>query len=258
MRVMKGRGTARQGSGTTTEPSVLTIKSRAFAMPILHIRIAEPSAVAAALEELLETHPGFFAQGIPVVLDLCECTEGNQVLLPPLIDALRQAGLLPCAVMGSEAVRAQAMLAGLGIFGQHASGHSTVTQDDSINAAPQKQEREAAPKPHCPIKVIKGQVRSGQQIHALAGDIVVLGSVNAGAEVMAGGSIHVYGALRGRVLAGARGDRGARIFCQAMEAELVAIAGFYRTADELDAACHGKPACILLDGETVVIETVAT
>ena len=258
MRVMKGRGgsPAQQGSGTTTEPPALTIKSRAFAMPILHIRVAEPSAVAATLEELLETHPGFFAQGIPVVLDLCECTEDNQVLLPPLIDVLRQAGLLPCAVMGSETIRAQAILAGLGTFGQHSPKQRANTQDFSISPMPQ--EKNETPKPNSSTKVIKGQVRSGQQIHALAGDIVVLGSVNAGAEVMAGGSIHVYGALRGRVLAGARGDREAQIFCHAMEAELVAIAGFYRTADELDASCHGRPACILLDGETVVIETVAT
>lgn len=257
MRVMKGRSRSavRQGSGTTTEPSVLTIKSRAFTMPILHVRVAEPSAVAAPLEELLETHPDFFAQGIPVVLDLGECAEENQVSLPPLLDVFRQAGLLPCAVMGSEAIRAQAILAGLGIFGQHTSSHRVVTQEAPINALPR--EKEATPKPRCPVKVIKGQVRSGQQIHALAGDIVVLGSVNAGAEVMAGGSVHVYGALRGRVLAGARGDREALIFCQAMEAELVAIAGFYRTADELDASCHGKPACILLNGETVVVEAIA-
>ena len=250
-----GRGTARQGSGATTEPSVLTIKSRAFAMPILHVHVAEPAAVAATLEELIKAHPDFFSQRIPVVVDLSECAEADRVLLPPLIDALRQAGLLPCAVMGSEAIRAQAILAGLGIFGQHPPKQRANTQDFSISPMPQ--EKKETPKPNSSTKVIKGQVRSGQQVHASAGDIVVLGSVNAGAEVMADGSIHVYGTLRGRVLAGARGDRQARIFCQAMEAELVAIAGFYRTADELDASCHGKPAYIFLDGETVVVETVA-
>ena len=82
-------------------------------------------------------------------------------------------------------------------------------------------------------KVILHPVRSGQQIFAPDGDLVILGPVQAGAEVLAKGSIHVYGPLRGRALAGVRGQAGARIFCQSLEAELVSIAGHYKISEDL-------------------------
>lgn len=85
-------------------------------------------------------------------------------------------------------------------------------------------------------------------------DVTVLGSVASGAEIVAGGSIHVYGALRGRAMAGASGNnRQARIFCTKIEAELLAIDGFYRTIDELDANLCGKPVQAFLDGETLMV-----
>lgn len=247
-----GRRTVpRHAMAASGQPAV-TIKSRAFTMPILHINnTAEPAAVVSALDELLETHRDFFAAKIPVVLDLSDGAPENQVHLHQLINALKKLGLLPCAVVGDETVRAQAMLAGLGVFGQQDAHRQPATAPD----APIRPQ-ESGPRPSWPFKVVKGQVRSGQQIHAPSSDIVVLGSVNAGAEVMADGSIHVYGVLRGRALAGAHGNQEARIFCHALEAELVAIAGFYLTAEELNAASHGKPSCIRLEGETVVVEAI--
>lgn len=97
-------------------------------------------------------------------------------------------------------------------------------------------------------------VRSGQQVYAAQADMTVLAPTSAGSEVMADGSIHIYGPLRGRVLAGARGNEDARIFCQSLQAELIAIAGRYQLLDEIDTKLIGKPAMIRLDGEKLIIE----
>ncbi len=101
--------------------------------------------------------------------------------------------------------------------------------------------------------VIAEPVRSGQSVIFPKGDVTIIGSVSSGAEVLAGGSVHVYGALRGRAIAGALGMPGARIFCRRMEAELVSIDGFYKTADDLDPALRGRAVEIRLAGEAIVI-----
>ncbi len=104
-------------------------------------------------------------------------------------------------------------------------------------------------------KTVYRPVRSGQQIYATNRDLVVLAAVNAGAEVVADGDVHIYGPLRGRALAGAKGDRQARIFCQSMVAELVAIAGHYQVSDEsVPREVRGRAVQIYLDGENLRFE----
>jgi len=105
-------------------------------------------------------------------------------------------------------------------------------------------------------QIIEKPVRSGQQVFAENGDAILLTHTSAGSEVMASGSIHVYGALRGRVLAGVHGDVTARIFCRSLDAELIAIAGRYQLLDEGDTDLRGKPAMIRLDGEKLIIEAL--
>jgi septum site-determining protein MinC len=106
--------------------------------------------------------------------------------------------------------------------------------------------------------LLESPVRSGQSIFFPNGDVTVLGSVASGAEIVAGGSIHIYGALRGRAMAGASGgNRHARIFCSKIEAELLAIDGFYRTIDDLDASLSGRPVQAWLDGETLMVTALA-
>ena len=99
--------------------------------------------------------------------------------------------------------------------------------------------------------MIDEPVRSGQSVIFPSGDVTVIGSVASGAEVIAGGSIHVYGALRGRAVAGVAGNPRARIFCRRLEAELVAIDGFYRTADDMDAALRGRAVQAWLEGDSM-------
>jgi len=107
-------------------------------------------------------------------------------------------------------------------------------------------------------KVITRPVRSGQQIYAEGADLIVLAQVSEGAEVLADGHIHIYGSLRGRALAGVRGDESARIFCQQLEAELVSIAGNFVLQDALPKSLHKKPTQISLSGEKVNIEALVS
>lgn len=106
-----------------------------------------------------------------------------------------------------------------------------------------------------PVKslVVDATVRSGQSVVFLEGDVTILGSVAWGAQIIAGGSIHVYGALRGRASAGSTGLSSARIFCRKLDPELLAIDGHYRTADDLDDTLRGGPAQALLQGEDIVV-----
>jgi septum site-determining protein MinC len=106
-----------------------------------------------------------------------------------------------------------------------------------------------------PALVVDRPLRSGQQVYARGRDLVVMAMVNPGAEVIADGSIHVYAPLRGRAIAGARGNAAARIYAACMEPQLVAVAGTYRTAEvALPDNVRGKPAQVRLDGERLVIE----
>lgn len=100
---------------------------------------------------------------------------------------------------------------------------------------------------------IDSPVRSGQCVMHPDGDVIITGSVASGAEVIAAGSIHVYGALRGRAMAGAYGDESARIFCRSLEAELIAVNGLYQTADEIDSALRKKPAQMRLKHGTMLV-----
>jgi septum site-determining protein MinC len=109
------------------------------------------------------------------------------------------------------------------------------------------------PPPAPPGMIVEDHVRSGQSVRFPEGDVTILGSVSSGAEVLAGGSIHVYGALRGRALAGAQGFARARIFCSRMEAELVSIDGFYKTAEDIAPELRGTAAQVWLDSGRIMI-----
>jgi septum site-determining protein MinC len=119
------------------------------------------------------------------------------------------------------------------------------------NEPAQKPEPEAKPKPTSLL--LDSPVRSGQSIVFMEGDVTVLGSVGSGAEIVAGGSIHIYGTLRGRAMAGVNGNSSARIYCQRIEAELLAIDGYYQTSEEIDVSLRNRPAQARLEGDTMKI-----
>lgn len=137
---------------------------------------------------------------------------------------------------------------------EHTAAESTASPAEEAlqteAAAPRKQETAQRE----PAKIIRHAVRSGQQIYAPRGDLVVIGSVSAGAEILADGNIHVYGTLRGRALAGVKGDTQARIFCQKLEAELLSIAGHYKMDEDLQRAFWQKSIQAKLEGKRLKIE----
>jgi septum site-determining protein MinC len=119
----------------------------------------------------------------------------------------------------------------------------------AAEAAPRGREQPAS-------LLIEDPVRSGQSVAFVEGDITVLGSVASGAEIIAGGSIHIYGTLRGQAMAGVTGNRRARIFCHRFEAELLAIGSYYKTADEIDDSIRSGPIQAWLDGNTLKISAM--
>lgn len=152
-------------------------------------------------------------------------------------------------IMGLEGVDAAVLPPGLPPLLK--GGRAVSNLEPVATTAPKP---EAAPPPKEPASLVLDQpVRSGQLVCFPEGDVTVVGSIASGAEVMAGGSIHVYGALRGRALAGTSGNGGARIFCSRIEAELLAIDGYYRTADELDPMLRGRRAQAWLEGDGLKI-----
>jgi septum site-determining protein MinC len=197
--------------------------------------------IAGWLEEIdatLARSPGFFV-GKPVVLDLA-AVDLSQSGIAHLVTSLEQRDI---RVLGIEGVDADHLTASMPPL--LTGGRPCVLMQNE----PKKPE--AKPKPTSLL--LESPVRSGQSVVFSEGDVTVLGSVGSGAEIVAGGSIHVYGTLRGRAMAGVNGNSTARIFCQKIEAELLAIDGYYQTAEEIDASLRNRPAQAWLEGDTMKI-----
>lgn len=181
-----------------------------------------------------------------------------------LIDGLHEAGVCPVALAyGTSEIERLSEQLGLPLLARFRAGYE---RDDHASApAPDARQPQAAPAqaaptapaaaavPAAPGLIHSTPVRSGQQVYAANRDLSVLANIGAGAEVMADGSIHIYGPLRGRALAGAQGWRQARIFCREFHAELVAIAGHYKVLEEIPKELRGKAVQVWLEGEELKI-----
>jgi septum site-determining protein MinC len=197
--------------------------------------------IAGWLEEIDETlarSPGFFV-GKPVVLDL-SAVDLSQSAIAHLVASLEQRNIRVLGIEGVDAGHLTASMPPLLTGGRQC----VLTQNE-----PKKTEA----KPKLTSLLVESPVRSGQSIVFTEGDVTVLGSVGSGAEIVAGGSIHIYGTLRGRAMAGVNGNAAARIYCQRIEAELLAIDGYYQTAEEISAALRNRPAQAWLQGDIMRI-----
>jgi len=193
----------------------------------------------AELDAQIRRSPGFF-EARPVIIDLAALA-GPEPGTATLLDDLEKRGISVIdvenagAVPGTDPWRRR-------LVGGRAAGEVDLAA--------------AAQPPEPSSLVVTEPVRSGQSITFPKGDVTVIGSVSSGAEVLAGGCIHIYGALRGRAIAGALGTANARIFCRKFEAELVSIDGFYKTADQMDPALRGQPVEIGLVGDAIIISAL--
>lgn len=205
------------------------LKSASLSLTTLELYYFDSHDFEATLREKISQAPGFF-KDIPLIISL-EKYEGldSELDFFKIIGTCRRHHIHVMGVRGgNDDQRRLARGASLPLL--PASSHrERAAEAEPIRAEP---EAETAPPP-APARVISQPVRSGQQVHAPEGDVVVLGPVQAGAEILAGGNIHVYGPLRGRALAGIHGNEDARIFCQSLEAELVSIAGHYKISEDL-------------------------
>jgi septum site-determining protein MinC len=188
----------------------------------------------AEIDATLASSPGFFV-GKPVVLDLSG-VDLSQSAIVHLVASLEQRNIRILGIEGVEADRLTSSMPPLLTGGRPC----VITRTDPTP------KRETKPKSNSLL--LDQPVRSGQSIIFPDGDVTVLGSVGSGAEIVAGGSIHVYGSLRGRAMAGVNGNSAARIYCQKIEAELLAIDGYYQTAEQIDASLRNRPAQAWLEG----------
>ncbi|ANK76241.1 septum site-determining protein MinC [Ensifer adhaerens] len=214
------------------------------------------------LDHLASRSAGFFLRR-PVVLDV----DGLDIDRSQLRELVDQLGKRNVRIMGIEGAR-QSLL-GADLPPAMTDGRPAADYEAKMAEQAEKSETpeaEAAAETvitaeplatkATPSIVVTQPVRSGQSLFFPEGDVTIIGSVASGAEVVAGGSIHIYGALRGRAMAGTTGNASARIFCRKLEAELIAIDGFYKTADDMEQNLRGKSVQIWLDGEQLKAGTL--
>lgn len=218
------------------------LKGSLFTLTVLHLFQLDRTAIERHLAEKIKQAPSFFSN-TPVVIDLEGLAESKEGFdFKGLYELLRGHGMIPVGIRnGSSKHQAAARLAGL----------PALPESRSTGATKKPERAEPAPSRN---RIVNHPVRSGQEIYAPDGDLIVLGAVSAGADVVADGNIHVYGALRGRALAGVKGDVETWIFCQSLEAELISIAGRYRVYEQIDPDDRAKAVQIRLKEERLVIE----
>ena len=227
----------------------------------VRLRQTDPVAILAELSGRIASAPQFFQHtGVCIDLSVLEAIP-DELAMRAVIDAVRRAGLITVGLSdhaaGLDTLAADLGLPVLGGFRQLSRPPERVKAAAKAAAAAEAAAAETAavaePEPASQLPVaaqIHTQpVRSGQRVYARDRDLVLTATVGAGAEVMADGCVHVYGTLRGRAMAGVRGDATARLFCQEFRAELVAIAGVFRVFETLPAELAGQPVQAWLDGE---------
>lgn len=252
-------------SSTVVTDPAFELKASSFTLPVIRLLGVDMDAVEAQLGSKVEQAPGFF-RNTPVVVDLGGLPrESAAVAFPQLVGMLRGLGMIPVGVRGGDAQQNEAARAmELAILGDSTRAARQVPADQADDG-PATHEDAGAPAAHSRQAggaeigsvLISRPVRSGQRLYAAGGDLTVIGPVSSGAELMADGNIHVYGPLRGRVIAGLQGDTTARVFCTELQAELVSIAGHYRVSENIPAEVKGRAVQVFLDHEVLRIEPLA-
>ena len=252
---------------------ILELKFGQVGIANLRLNVNDPDALRSEIEQKVAAAPQLFGRA-PVILDLSRLPElPDATQAQALLDAIRAAGMLPVGL--SYSTTENEVLAkelNLPLLAKFRAVYERQNGDDSVAnitpaPAPSRPKavantvEEIPARAPAPVGMVSSQrqdkaVRSGQQLYARGRDLIVNATVGNGAEVIADGSIHIYGRLSGRALAGAQGDAAARIYCLDFQAELVSIAGRYRVFEDLPKELRGKPVQAWLDGEKLLIEAL--
>jgi septum site-determining protein MinC len=234
----------------TEKKKSVDIKGNMYTLMSILLHDNNIDNVATDLAGRVQQAPAFF-KNTPVIVDfsLVEITVSFD--FNRLFKVVRQQQLLPVAVRGiSDDLREKMQSAGVPIV-ELASTPSSEEKQEVADAPAQDSQ---ASKSRSTARIIEQPVRSGQQCVSKHGDLILLSQISSSAELIANGNIHVYGTLRGRALCGVHGDTSARIFCTALEADLVSIAGHYKVLEEVPAAVKNRPVQISLQDEQLLIE----
>lgn len=249
---------------------VLEFKSSTFFAPILILCSHDLVAIEEALQEKIRLAPEFFRDS-PLIIDFRELNKLHLDLdFAQIVQLLRRVGFFPVGIRGgNELQNKQARELWIPIdtvreLGGTITIGETAKPEPSQPAAPQPaavaprepQPSIAPPAAPAPATLITHPIRSGQRIYA-TGDLIIMSQVSAGAEIMAEGNIHVYNTLRGRALAGVHGNTDARIFCFGLQAELISIAGDYKTSEDLNKQKYTHPVQIYLQNHALIIKEIA-
>ncbi|MGL4381259.1 MAG: septum site-determining protein MinC [Vibrio sp.] len=210
------------------------LKGSSFTLSVLHLSDHQIAHTVQFLQEKVAQAPAFFANA-PVVINVAKVTADLDY--PALKQGITDAGLIPVGITGCKDKRSQNLAA--------AAGFAVMSATNSAIQAPIEL---------TPTKVVSTPVRSGQQIYAKDSDLVILSHVSAGAEVIADGSIHIYGTLRGRAIAGASGQTAARIICHDLQAELISIAGHYWLSDQIEGQFWQQKVMLSMTDESLHLE----
>jgi septum site-determining protein MinC len=219
------------------------LKGRLYTLTVVQVCTTNKALFIEHLATVVAQAPRLF-DNTPVILD-CSSLQDEQFDLAGFCCSLRESGMIPVAIQGGPPIYAAlADAQGLpSLFASSSHDKPLIDpSDETLNIAAET----------IKTRLLTVPVRSGQQIVSKGGDLVVTASVSHGAELLADGNIHIYGALRGRALAGIAGDKEARIFCQSLDAELVAIAGYYCVSDAIKPI--SGPCQIFLRDEHIQIE----
>ncbi|SJM89192.1 septum site-determining protein MinC [Crenothrix polyspora] len=240
---------------TAYNPPVLEFKSSSFSVPALILSGNELKAIEQQLQEKIKLAPEFFKNS-PVIIDLKELTKQHlDIDIALITEITRKLGLLPIGIRGGSLQQNKNALAlRIPVYSNSSNRTNPVETQKTIPATQITEDvnpsKEAA---SSKAMIITQPIRSGQRIYA-QGDLIILAQVSAGAEILAEGNIHIYGALRGRALAGVQGNTDARIFCTHLQAELISIAGNYKISEDLTKNIYNKPVHIYLKDYTLVIK----
>jgi septum site-determining protein MinC len=237
-----------QSTPGATHDAPFQLRGYSFTMMVLKVVDPHDAQFFPQLADKVHQAPSFFRKA-PIVLDLDGLPPDARLDLRGFSAALREHDLIAVGLQGGTPEQQEgALAAGLALLPPR-SARADAGPPAGAERAPELPYQRTT-------RLVTDPVRSGRQIYAHHGDLVVSAAVSPGAELLADGSIHVYGALRGRALAGASGDRAARIFCHSLEAELVSVAGVYRVSEDMGKDVHHRQVQVYLRDEYLRIDPI--
>ncbi|MFV1873044.1 MAG: septum site-determining protein MinC [Oleiphilus sp.] len=243
----------------------LKLKASLLPMTVLEIHHYETEKMDHELREKTRQAPDFF-ENLPVIIDLEKLDPQAVIPFSDLVAQCLSFSIKVVAVRGGHPNQQHAAKeAGLGILAKQKERPTDLAVEEATPPSETKVEtvevvkevvKTVVQNQQQQSKIVHHPIRSGQQVYAADGDLIIMASVSAGAEILADGNIHVYGALRGRALAGVKGNVNARIFCHSLEAELVSVAGQYKINEDIEKSQLKKPTQVYLDNDALCFKDI--